>query len=297
MSSPLAQAVAAYVERHPARDGIWRTAVEALSFMRADRGAAPVHQVHKPSLCIVLQGAKQTMLGDGIFNFGAMQYLAVGVELPVAGRVTAASAAEPYLAAVLDLDVDLLAEVAGRLAERPKLVGPPGLGLFVGDLTPQMADCLLRLTAAADAPEAVPILYPAIARELYYWLLTGPHGAAILALALPGGPARRIADAIHLIRAEFARPLPVERLAAAARMSASSFHHHFKAVTSMTPLQFQKQLRLLEARRLMLSDAANAAYAAYQVGYESASQFSREYARAFGAPPKRDAAGLRAAAG
>jgi transcriptional regulator GlxA family with amidase domain len=153
-----------------------------------------------------------------------------------------------------------------------------------------------RLMRVLDTPKAIPVLYPAIMREICFWLLTGAHGGEVRKLGLPDSHTRRITDAIYLLRDNFARPIRVEELAAAARMSLSSFHQHFKTLTSMTPLQYQKQLRLLEARRLMTADGANVSSAAYRVGYESASQFSREYSRMFGAAPKRDAMELRASA-
>ena len=295
MSSALRAALGRYMDDHPSEDGFYRTPIEGLVLMRTTERVGPAHLVYKPLLCIVLQGAKQVMLGNDVFDYGAMQYLAVSVDLPVVGRVTQATAREPYLALTLDLDIDLLREVAGQFDDRPKSGGRPPAGAFVGELEPQIADCLLRLLNLAEAPKAIAIVYPAIARELYYWLIASPHGAAILDLALPNSPTQRIAETIHVIRSEFAKPLRMERLAAIAHMSLSSFHQHFKAVTSMTPLQFQKQLRLLEARRLMLANLANATHAAYEVGYESTSQFSREYARVFGAPPRRDVVDLRAA--
>ncbi|WP_346659129.1 helix-turn-helix domain-containing protein [Bradyrhizobium sp. 191] len=152
-----------------------------------------------------------------------------------------------------------------------------------------LADCVLRVIRMNEAPQAIPILYPTAVREICYWLLTSPHGGKLCRLVLSETNAARVSRAIHLIRTDLARMLRVEQLAEAARMSLSSFHQHFKALTSMTPLQFQKQLRLIEARRLMVTENASVTEAAYQVGYESASQFSREYSRMFGAPPKRDA--------
>ncbi len=196
---------------------------------------------------------------------------------------------------MLELDTGILREVLERLDAPPKLDGDMGGGVYVDVLTGPVAE-VTRLIRLLDTPGAIPILYPSIMRELSFWLLTGPNGGRIARLALPSGHAQRIADAIHAMREDIARPMRVEELAGAARMSPSSFHQHFKTLTSMTPLQYQKQLRLLEARRLMVADAANVANAAYRVGYESASQFSREYARMFGAPPKRDVAAMRMAA-
>jgi AraC-like DNA-binding protein len=168
--------------------------------------------------------------------------------------------------------------------------------LFLDDTDETVADCALRLMRLLDRPEAIPVLRPAILKELHYWLLAGRHGDALRRLALPDSHAQRIARAIAILRAEFTGAVPVERLAEAAGMSASSFHQHFKAVTSLSPLQFQKQLRLLEARRLMLSEGLSASRAGFEVGYESVSQFTREYTRLFGAPPRRDVSESRDAA-
>jgi AraC-like DNA-binding protein len=296
MPSALCAAVSNHLDRRPDSGPLYASAIEAMSFMRTEDLLGPTHLIYKPSLCIVLQGAKQAMIGSEVFPFSAGRYLAVSVDLPVLGQLTRASAAEPYIAMMLDLDADLLLTVVAEIGERPKSKGGSNSGVFVADLGPQMADCLLRLVQLAETPQAIPILYPAIARELYYWLVTSPHGGAILDIALPMSPTQRVANAIHAIRADFAKSIRIERLAGIARMSVSSFHHHFKAVTAMTPLQFQKQLRLLEARRMMMTDTVNVSDAAYRVGYESPSQFSREYTRQFGTPPKRDVVELRTAA-
>jgi transcriptional regulator GlxA family with amidase domain len=157
-----------------------------------------------------------------------------------------------------------------------------------------LADCALRLVRLLDTPKAIPTLYPIIMREICFWLLTGPHGGDVARMTLANGPSQRVINAMHSLRSRFRETVRIEELAAVAQMSVSSFHRQFKALTSMTPLQYQKQLRLLEARRLMISDAVRVEAAAFQVGYESPSQFSREYARMFGAPPKRDAKQMQA---
>ena len=293
MSSALRDAILAYTEARVNHGTFYPTDIEALLVMRSDRETVPRCALYRPALCINAQGAKQVMLGGQVLDYAALQYLVVSLDLPILGRVTCASPSEPFLGMAIELDVNLLREVMEQLGDQPNVASDPGPGVFVGDFGPQMADCALRLMRLLETPRAIPVIYPALMRELYYWLLTGPDGAAICRLALPNSHIQPIAKAIHVMREAFASPVRIERLAAVANMSPSSFHQHFKAVTSMTPLQYQKQLRLLEARRLMTADSANAASAAYQVGYESASQFSREYARMFGAPPKRDAAYLR----
>jgi len=233
-------------------------------------------------------------LGDRVFDYTDMQALVVSVELPAFGRVTRASATAPYLGMTLEFDVGIMRDVMEQLDVPPKPTGEFGLGLFVNDLSEPLIDCILRLVRMLATPKAIPVLYPSVMREIYFWLLTGANGAELCRLALPNSHTQRIADAIYILRGNFSRSIRIEELATAAHMSASSFHQHFRTLTSMTPLQYQKQLRLLEARRLMVAEAANVTEAAYQVGYESVSQFSREYARTFGMPPKRDTTVLKA---
>ncbi len=290
----MSEALKAELLRHTSGDGIVPTAIDGLLLMRASETVLPHHVLYRPALCVTVQGAKQVMFGDKVFHYGEMQALIVSVETPGLGRVVQASREVPFLAIALEFDVEAMRAVLDQL-DTPPVPGPGTQpGVFVDDVDGPLADCMLRLVRLLDMPQAAPVLFPSIMREICFWLLTGPHGGAICKLALPSGPTQRIADAIHLLRDDFARPVRIEQLAAAARMSPSSFHQHFKALTAMTPLQYQKQLRLLEARRLMIADGANAMNAAYRVGYESASQFSREYARMFGTPPKRDAAEMRA---
>jgi len=263
--------------------------------MRNSRSPLPEHAQHvlyTPALCVVVQGAKQIAVGDDVFNYSEGSALVVSVELPALGRVTRASTDEPYLGMTIEFDVGVLHEVMEQL-EAPPASSRDGLAVFIENLSDPAQECILRLARLLTTPEAIPALYPAITRELYYWLLTGPNGGEICKIARRESHTRRIADAIYLLRKNFKRQLRVEEMAEAARMSPSSFHQHFKTLTAMTPLQFQKELRLLEARRLMITQSASVTSAAYQVGYESISQFSREYARMFGAPPKRDVAALK----
>lgn len=294
MSSELRDAVARYVDRRG--DGFHATALKGLACMRSTSQTLPHSLLYRPQLCLVAQGAKRLTVGDAAFDYRVGQALIIGVELPGSGYVTQASREAPFLGLVLELDIGILREVLEQLDTPPTLDADMEAGVFVDVLASPVADCVTRLIRMLDTPAAIPILYPSVMRELTFWLLTGPSGGRIARLALPSGHAQRIADAIYVMRANLTRPVRVEELAGVARMSPSSFHKHFKTLTSMTPLQYQKQLRLLEARRLMVADAANVATAAYRVGYESASQFSREYARMFGAPPKRDVAALRTAA-
>ena len=219
----------------------------------------------------------------------------VNADVPAVSCVTRASRAEPYLALAIELDAAVLLELSGQPGGPGGADGVAAPAVLVDDTDAAVADCALRLVRLLERPEAIPLLCPSLVRELHYWLLAGRHGRAVRGLAHLEGAARRIARAVAVVRSEFDRPLRVERLAAAAGMSLSSFHQHFRAVTSLSPLQFQKQLRLIEARRRMLNDGLSASRAAFEVGYESVSQFTREYGRMFGLPPGRDMSRRRAA--
>jgi AraC-like DNA-binding protein len=294
--SDLIAPVSDFIAARGDADGIYETPIEGLALLRTSHATLPRigrHMIYRPALCIVAQGAKRLVLGNRVFDYGQMQALIIGLDTPAFGWVTTADPTEPYLGITLDLDPAAINDVMSALVTpiSPRETGQPGL--FVANIDDELAGSVGRLLQLLDNPTAIPVLRPSIVREIYYWLLTGPHGAEFARLAVPDGHARRIASAIRLLRGNFDKVVRIDELASAARMSPSSFHQHFKALTSMTPVQYQKQLRLLEARRLMQSDDLNVAAAAYQVGYESPSQFSREYARMFGTPPKRDALGLR----
>lgn len=294
MSADIVLALNRLVDACGGGDGVHTTAIDGLYVMRASGPTLPAPRLYRPALCLVAQGAKQVMLGDAVLDYREGEMLVIGLESPVLGKVTRASAARPLLGLNLDLDVQVLREVLAQMAPPPR-PGPAGCGAFVGTLTAPLADAMARMLRLLETPAAIPVLQPGIMREIGYWLLTGPVAAEVCRVALPHGPAQRIAAAIHQLREDIAQPVRIDALASAVNMSPSTFHQHFKTLTAMTPLQYQKQLRLLEARRLMLAGETNAAGAAYRVGYESASQFSREYARMFGTPPKRDVAVARTA--
>jgi AraC-like DNA-binding protein len=293
MASDLLAAVHAYVGEHGGGEGYFELPMSGVHILRSFHQVAANHALYRPSLCVVVQGGKQLLIGDDRLEYGTMQCLIVSMELPVCGGIVAASPEEPFIGVTIDFDPAILRDVLNHLENPPAPPRSDGHAVFVADVGDALADCILRLVRLAGTPQAVPVLFPAILRELYYWLLSGPYGGEVCRQVLPETHLARIAKAIWLLREKYTETLPVDRLASVAGMSASSFHHHFKSLTSMTPLQFQKQLRLLEARRLMLSDAVNVAEAAYRVGYESASQFSREYSRTFGVAPKRDTMSLR----
>jgi AraC-like DNA-binding protein len=293
MPSALIEAVKRYTDQQAGKESPFITAVDGMAILRADHEKPAAHMIMKPALCVVVQGSKWTTFGDRRYDYPAGRALVVSVEMPAFSRVVQASPAEPFLAIVLQFDLAVMRDVMERLETPPKPEDNLGRGVFVTDFDGPLSDCMLRMVRLLDTPQAIPILAPMIMREIGYWLLTGPHGNEVAKVVLANSHAQRVVTAIHALRDQFAETIRIEELAAVAQMSPSAFHRQFKALTSMTPLQYQKQLRLLEARHLMVTGDANAEAAAYQVGYESASQFSREYARMFGAPPRRDIATLK----
>lgn len=282
----LLDAVRRHAEAHADPTGLARTPIPGLTTVRAAAPSDLVHAVSRPLACLVLQGAKRVTMGTRIFDFAAGDSLLISADVPTVSQITSASIARPYFSLVLELDQAVIAELVVQM----------GVGLAEGQAPlrveptdAEVADAALRLMHLLDRPAAVPVLQAQLVRELHYWLLSGRLAADIRRLGWPDGHARRVARAVLVLRADYARPLRVEELADVAGMSPSSFHQHFRAVTSLSPLQFQKHLRLIEARRLMQSEGVSASSAAFAVGYESVPQFTREYGRMFGLPPVRDA--------
>lgn len=296
MSDAVRRAVMRYAQTFADAEGLAQTPIAGLSLMRQDAPGRIMHDVYRPLICVVLQGAKQVMAGDRVADFAAGQSLLVNIDVPAIGRITQATRQAPYLAIAFELDMAVIRSLLEETGSQPVAPPAPQAPLFVQDTDDGVLDCVTRLVRLIDRPEAAAVLAESTARELHYWLLMGQHGAVLSRLAPADSHAQRIVRAIAMLRAEFRQPLRVERLAEAAGMSLSSFHQHFKALTAVSPLQFQKQIRLLEARRLMRAEGRTAAQAAFAVGYESASQFTREYGRMFGALPKRDVLERRAAA-
>lgn len=288
--------IAALVDKYSSGEGIHPTAVPGLKCLKFSSPSMQTPTVYAPSVCVIVQGTKRVLLEDEIYRYAPSQYLAVSVDLPLVGQVMEASAASPYLCLQIDLDARQIGElIASARSDSPEQ-STTGRGLFVGKLDEPMMEATLRLARLLESPKDIPALAPMMMRELHYRLLSGAHGAAIAQIAVAGSNTQKIAHVIRRMKSDLTAPVNIEELAAKAHMSPSSFHQHFKAVTAMSPLQYLKRLRLTEARQIMLSEAVDAASTAYRVGYESASQFSREYARMFGAPPMRDIAGLRKAA-
>lgn len=262
------------------------TAITGLNTVRATAPTDLVHDILRPMVCLVRQGAKRVTTGARDFDFRTGDSLLITADLPTTSRITEASAAAPYYSLAVELDAAVIADL---VAQMPAPDGHERAPVRVDPTEAEVADAALRLMQLLDRPEAIPVLAAQRVRELHYWLLAGRHGDAIRRLGWLDGHVHRVARAVKLLRADFNRSLPVERLAEVAGMSASAFHLHFKRVTSLSPLQFQKRLRLIEARRLMQGQGASASSAAYAVGYESVPQFTREYGRMFGVTPAADA--------
>lgn len=291
--TPLLAAVRRYAEAHHSATGVAVTSVPGLSTVRATIPSGLLHDIWRPLVCLVLQGSKHVTVGSRNFAFGAGDSLLITADVPTVSQITRASAAAPYLSLVLELDPAVIADLAAQMPAETRADHVP---VRVDQTEAETADTALRLMRLLDRPASLPVLGAQLVREMHYWLLAGRHGAAIRRLGWPDGHVERITRAVAILRAEFAGQLRVERLAAAAGMSPSSFHQHFRAVTSLSPLQFQKHLRLIEARRLLVSEGLSASGAAFAVGYESIPQFTREYGRMFGLPPVRDAKAIRSLA-
>jgi len=265
--------------------GVFQTPIPGMVIGHAEAQKLPDYAIYRPALGVVVQGAKQVWLGEQVLDYKEGEALLVSVSLLAKGVITRASADNPFLGVSIELDTAVLREVGTFLGSEPE---PVSAGLSVHTLGPEVIDCLVRLSRLLNTPDARLVLYESVLRELSYWLLKGETGAELRALIKPEGPANRIERALALLRSDFAGPIRVEDLAERAGMSLTSFHRHFKALTRTTPIQYQKQLRLVEARRILDSGASNVTGAAFAVGYESAAQFSRDYARFYGLPPKQD---------
>jgi AraC-like DNA-binding protein len=285
--------LAAAVERQTTADGGYETAVSALRLSRYSAPSDLVAVVYEPCLCVVAQGAKEVLLAEDVYRLDPAQSLLVSVDLPADARVVEALPHCPYLGVRIALDPAVVGELLAEGTAAP-LLGPPARGLAVTPVDPPLLDAVNRLVTLLDSPQDVGPLAPLVLREITYRVLVSPQGLRLRQIASAGAPAHRIARAIRWLKEHFAEPLRVESLAKHVRMSPSAFHLHFKNVTAMSPLQYQKKFRLQEARRLMLGEGLDAAEAAFRVGYESPSQFSREYRRMFGAPPRQDVAALHA---
>ncbi|WP_039852217.1 AraC family transcriptional regulator [Hylemonella gracilis] len=286
--------LAASIARLTQGDGAFETAIPRLILGKVSRILHPVHTVYEPALCVIAQGSKRVLLGDDVYVYDPSQYLVFAQNLPVVGQVIDASPECPHLAMRLNLDVREITALALELglAGKPS-GGDVGRGIYTSDNTVALLEPLLRLLALLETPEDIPTLSPLVTREIVYRLLKSPDGWRLAQLALVESHSQRVAQVIEVLRKRYAESLRMQDLARQVHWSVSALHHHFKAITAMSPLQYQKQLRLQEARRVMLSENIDAAAAGHRVGYESQFQFNREYSRFFGAPPARDIKRLR----
>ncbi len=274
-----------YADAHADVHGVAATSVDGLAVLRETTPTMLHYEVSKPLVALVLQGNKRVTVGSQAFDFGKGESLVISSDVPTVSQITAATPVLPYYSLVLELDPSIVAELVGQMGSTPFAPHNP---VRVDPTGHDLADAACRLLRLLDRPDSLLILGQQLIREMHYWLLKGPHGSSIRALGVSDSHGQRIGRAVRLLRSHYAEAIRVETLADAANMSLSAFHAHFRAITSLSPLQFQKQLRLIEARRRMLAEGQTIADVAYGVGYESVPQFTREYSRLFGQPPARD---------
>jgi AraC-like DNA-binding protein len=282
------------IEQFTGTDGVHATSIPRVFLLRSSHPTDQLHAVQEPAVCFVAQGRERVMAGSSVYVYDRAKYLIASVDVPIVGQILEASPAAPYLCLRLDLEPAAI----GALMLEAKAPGvgsdAPGPALSLSSITPELLDAAIRLVRLLAVPRDIPILAPLAEREVLYRLLLGDQASKLRQIAFAESKLQQINRAIGWIKRNYRERFSIEAVAAEARMSSSTLHEHFKAVTSMSPLQYQKQLRLQEARRLILSQSLDAATASHSVGYESPSQFSREYKRTFGAPPAQDIARLRA---
>lgn len=269
------------------------TAIPELIFRRFEAPTEPMNYMLDQSVCLIAQGAKRVLLGEDEYVYDVNSFLITSVDLPVVAQVLQASPEKPYLGLMLKINQREIAQLVVDSNLPLPRKQQASRGMAVSRISLPLINAFLRLTDLLDEPEDIPILGPLVQREIIYRLLMGEQGLRLRQSAATGSRSHQIGRAIEWLKSNFNKPLRVDDLAAYAGMSTSGFHHHFRSLTAMSPLKFQKRLRLNEARQLMLTKQLDASDAAFQVGYESPSQFSREYSRLFGAPPLRDITNLR----
>ena len=286
--------IVSIISRFAPQDGEYATAIGSLFLLRRSSPTQPLHTAQWPCFALVAQGAKNLVLGSKVYDYGVGNYLVVSLDLPVVSRVIQASADVPHLGLGMAIDSERLSDLLARLSvSRAVTSSDKMLGVGVDIAPPPLLDATLRLLRLLDQPDDIPAIAPLFEQEILYHLLRGPHGSRLLQIAAVDSPSNRIAKAVAWLRANFACPLRIEELAERVGMSVSSLHHNFKAATAMTPMQYQKLLRLHEARRLMLVEDLDVGTAGHRVGYQSLSQFGLEYSRLYGRSPLRDVTGLR----
>ncbi|MBB5535239.1 AraC family transcriptional regulator [Rhizobium giardinii] len=291
--TPRSQELIDLIARFAKEDGDHETSIPGLSVHRHSGTGIKACGAYKPSLALIVQGAKQVALGDDVYRYGRGDYLLTSIDLPVTTQIVEATVEKPYLSMTFQIDTTKIAGFVDQAGQADRSSTPATRGMAVNELTPELEDVATRLLRLLDRPQDVGVLLPLIEREILYRLLTGPQSDRLRQMAVTDSQSHQINRACIWLKDNYALPLKIEELASRVSMSVSSLHHHFKAITAMSPMQYQKQLRLQEARRLMLVEMLDAGSAGHQVGYESQSQFSREYARLYGEPPRRDVGRVR----
>ncbi|WP_218768646.1 AraC family transcriptional regulator, partial [Vibrio parahaemolyticus] len=287
------QKLAKLIDRWTGNANQYDTPISGLRFSRWTTPTPPTSYTHNPSICLIAQGRKRVLLGEESFIYDANHFLISSVDLPIIANIIEASEEQPYLGLIMELDLTEISQliVDSELAFTQSKEAQKGIA--VGELSESLLDAFVRLAELLDEGQNIKILAPIIKREIFYRLLMSEQGTRLHQIVTAGSHSHQIAKAIDWLKNNFVKPLSVGDLASYTGMSKSSFYTHFRSMTSMTPLQFQKKLRLSEARRLMLTENLDAMAATFKVGYESPSQFSREYSRLFGAPPSKDIKSLR----
>ncbi|EGR2730442.1 AraC family transcriptional regulator [Vibrio parahaemolyticus] len=287
------QKLAKLIDRWTGNANQYDTPISGLRFSRWTTPTPPTSYTHNPSICLIAQGRKRVLLGEESFIYDANHFLISSVDLPIIANIIEASEELPYLGLIIELDLTEISQliVDSELAFTQSKEAQKGIA--VGELSESLLDAFVRLAELLDEGQNIKILAPIIKREIFYRLLMSEQGTRLHQIVTAGSHSHQIAKAIDWLKNNFVKPLSVGDLASFTGMSKSSFYTHFRSMTSMTPLQFQKKLRLSEARRLMLTENLDAMAATFKVGYESPSQFSREYSRLFGAPPSKDIKSLR----
>ncbi|MCZ0760809.1 AraC family transcriptional regulator [Vibrio diabolicus] len=299
-SSTLASAIeklAKHIEKWANDANQYDTEIPGLRFSRWATPTSPTSYTHNPSICLIAQGRKRVLLGEDSFVYDANHFLISSVDLPIIANIIEASEDKPYLGVIMELDLTEISQLIVDSELTFNQSKEAQKGIAVGELSEPLLDAFLRLIELLDEGQSIKILAPIIKREIFYRLLITEQGARLNQIVTAGSHSHQIAKAIDWLKHNFVKPLSVSELAAYSGMSKSAFYTHFRSMTSMTPLQFQKKLRLSEARRLMLTENLDAMATTFKVGYESPSQFSREYSRLFGAPPSKDIKSLRESMG
>jgi AraC-like DNA-binding protein len=273
--------------------GVHDTPPEELKIVRRDRTTEALPTVYRPCVCFVLQGEKNVWSGKKVYRYNPSTYLVSCLDIPASSQVAAATPKNPFVCLMLDLKPSLVYEILQETSPSKSQPAETEGGLFVEEVTPELAGAFARLLHTLENPMDLKVLAPSIIREIHYRLLDSRFGARVRQLGVVGSKTQRIGKVVEQLKKDFASPLKITDLARSAQMSPSAFHQHFREVTNMSPLQYQKHIRLQEARRLLFTETTDASDVAYKVGYESPSQFSREYRRLFGQPPMRDVEQLR----